>query len=158
MPRTSKGLSRQKSQKALVELLLKYGADVTAKTNSGCNALYYAVIDGDIEIVQLIWNTYGANTTNIVDTSDCDDYTLLHHASEYGNTAVVKMLIEAGADVDKITTCFLDQFQDSGFTALHLAVKGGAPHGSENAARVSCEYTHTNLKMGGQLAVPCIER
>ena len=44
----------------------------------------------------------------------------------YGNTAVVEALLKAGADVDKIT-CVIsqDKDKDSGFTALHLAVKGG---------------------------------
>ena len=113
------------AKKALVELLLKYGADVTAKTDGGCNALCYAVIDGDIEIVQLIWNKYGANT-NIVDTMDDDHYTLLHLAAMFGKTAVVQLLLEAGAQVNAITRrAVVNKDRDYGVTALHIAVKGG---------------------------------
>ena len=77
-----------------MQALVQQGADVNAVDDDGDTALYYALSNGDTDIVDLLLD-HGANP-NISGTSGNP----LHLAADQGWTGVVSSLIRHGADVD----------------------------------------------------------
>ena len=77
------------------------------------NELHQAVLDGSIEILAALLQDGSIG----IDQVNPKGGTLLMLASGNGNSRVVRMLIDKGADVSKIA--------DGGFTALHGSVQGG---------------------------------
>ena len=78
--------------KEVVELLLRHGADVNAKTNKGVTPLHIAVLS-NIEIIEMLIR-YGAD----VNAVDGEGNTPLHYAFLDPCVEVVKLLLEKGAD------------------------------------------------------------
>lgn len=98
----------------MVELLLKYGANVDAKNASGETPLYLAAEAGNLEMVELLLK-YKANTCipnkTILTTP-------LMEAARNGHIEVVKSLLTS--DVKSI-----DAQNHNGCTALHIALRCG---------------------------------
>ena len=130
----------------IVQELLKYKADVTARNIYGQTPLQYALggfagEDIDVgpslsKIVRLLLE-HGADVT----ARDDDHSTPLHFAAEYGRVEVVHMLLEhaanPGADDDDRKTAFLVVLEyvnardAEGKSPLHLASQG-SNHESQN--------------------------
>ena len=98
---------------AIVKLLLKYGADVSAKTSEGTTVLHTAIGSEkrDMFVPWLLKN--GADTTAANVLGD----TSLHHACSYCSKEVCLMLLDKGAQLDKVS------FFGYGSTALALATR-----------------------------------
>ena len=77
---------------AIVQLLIKNGADVNTKDNNGISPLWLAIHDGRIESAKCLIE-FGAD----VNESDDGGRTLLHKAFDF---EIIKMLVEYGADVN----------------------------------------------------------
>lgn len=100
----------------LIEVLLKNGADITAKGTDmfQWEALHYAVYSGNIDIVSLLLDR-GAD----ISVPDGEGNTPLHWAASQRRPAILKLLLSRGAAPDA---------QDSrGSTPLHMAVLYGSP-------------------------------
>lgn len=83
----------------LISLLIKNGADVTAKFEShGLNALHYASTKKDVTIVDIIEDIILSNGAEI--DSKCDEgRTALHHACLSRSDKTISFLIQKGASV-----------------------------------------------------------
>ena len=86
-----------KGQLALVEKLLRDGAQVNASDSGGITALHYAAAGGSLEVVQALLSA-GAD----VNARTKEDVTPLMSAvgSPYSKNEVALALINAGADID----------------------------------------------------------
>ncbi|NIM29359.1 MAG: ankyrin repeat domain-containing protein [Gammaproteobacteria bacterium] len=141
-------LAAKENDVILVRRLIAAGANVNATTNNGGTALMFAAIRGDVETQRLLVAA-GAD----VDAIGGFDWTALTVAAVKGHTAAVRQLLASGAspnlaDIYGWTPLMravyeereqvvwalleqagidLDQKNDQGATALHLAaVKGNA--------------------------------
>jgi ankyrin repeat protein len=91
--------------------LIKAGADVNAKSNSGSTALMFAAQQGDADSARVLLAA-GANPNEAIPASG---FTPLIIASAMGHEAVAVQLLEKGAHTDAVDR--------GGFSALHRAVR-----------------------------------
>ncbi|MDR1236023.1 MAG: ankyrin repeat domain-containing protein [Holosporaceae bacterium] len=98
--------------KEIVELLLKEGADITARGENRRTALHRAAQSGSTEVVKSLLEKEA-------DVTACDQngLTALHYATQSWNVETVKFLLEKGA---KMTAR-----DNNGRTALHYASRDG---------------------------------
>lgn len=93
---------------ALVDLLLKRGADVNAKGNFGKTALMYAVQFNLIDTATLLLERGADVNSKTFDTNDCwsginvTNRTALMYAAENADLAMVDLLLRHGADAKAI--------------------------------------------------------
>ncbi len=101
----------------LVELLLKHGADVNLGSSSGWTplhrALFYGRTRNNVSLAEILIR-HGADV-NLIPHSGASG-TLLRHVASYGNAAIARMLIDAGADVN---------YSLKGTSFLHRAARHG---------------------------------
>ncbi len=100
---------------AIAELLIEKGADIEAKDDDGINALVYASTYNDEEMVKfLLEKGADANTVCEIENEHTDiASTPLMNAAYRGNTNIINMLLENGANINYTT--------DFGMTALIMA-------------------------------------
>ncbi|KAI9767544.1 MAG: hypothetical protein M1840_005581 [Geoglossum simile] len=103
-------------------LLVKNGADPTAKDGDGWTALHWAAREGH-DAVALLLVGQGAET----DTKNCYEKTALHLAASVGHIAVMQVLVEAGANIDAV--------DKHNYNVLNAAAESG----SEPAVRLLLE-------------------
>src|SRR6516162_848030 len=94
--------------KGTVRDLLKQAVDVNAAQGDGMTALHWAALNGDAELAQMLLYA-GAS---VKATTRLGGYTPLFMASKAGNSAVIDVLLNAGADpkpaaVDGLTTLMM---------------------------------------------------
>lgn len=99
------------------EAALKDGAKVDELDGFGQSALYNAVESKNIEIARSLL-THGANPNLCTVLGQCPIVT----AARHGDVALVRLLVEAGADVN--------QAENDGDRAMHVAILSGKPSGS----------------------------
>ncbi|TVL69749.1 ankyrin repeat domain-containing protein, partial [Brachyspira hyodysenteriae] len=90
---------------AIAELLIEKGADIEAKDDYGINALVYASSDENEEMVKfLLEKGADANTVCEIENEHIDiSPTPLMNAVYNGNTNIINMLLENGADINYTT-------------------------------------------------------
>eukprot|EP00899_Mesostigma_viride_P019391 jgi/Mesvir1/27453/Mv07237-RA.1 len=152
----------EKKVATLVASLVTLGADVNAPDSRGCSALHHAISRGNLDMVECLLAAgadVSAGRDADVNAGRAADacpgaqgrrrYTPLHAALDAKSPAMVRMLVEAGADVGE-----RDRYRQNG-TAVHEAVRSGnrelleavlcratgdeavMPHGTEEGATVS---------------------
>lgn len=117
-------LAAQRNSPGVAELLVEAGADVTKRSSNGMNALDHAADAGALEVGDLLIR-FG------LDVNEPSEVVAQGHgyprdrgappigiATRADRLAMVEMLIEKGADVDRLS--------QSGLSALHIAVFSGA--------------------------------
>jgi uncharacterized protein len=114
----------QRNDKATVLALLKRAADVNGAQGDGMTALHWAVVNDDAGLVTALLHA-GANTRA---TTRLGPYTPLMLAARHGNAAVIRPLLDGGADVNVRTA--------NGTTPLMFAAASG------NAAVVEALIEH----------------
>jgi ankyrin repeat protein len=139
--KTALHIAADAGQPGVVEVLLRAGANIEARSISDQTPLYYAAAAGHASVVQQLLEAganlkardkYGASILYAAATAgeDAEDTvellleriehksklgrTLLHHAAAAGDKNMVELLIERGVDLDAKTT--------AGETALYLAM------------------------------------
>ena len=131
----------------ITELLIEKGADIEAKDDDGINALVYASTYNNEEMVKfLLEKGADANTVCEIENEHIDiSPTPLMNAAYRGNTNIINMLLENGADINYTT--------DFGMTALMMAASfnqfGAAKVLLENNTDTSItdEYGRTALDL-----------
>ncbi|KAE8152799.1 ankyrin repeat-containing domain protein [Aspergillus avenaceus] len=97
----------------IIDLLLQKEADVSAKSNSGQNALHFATSKGSLSTVRkLIANKCSARV------KDKRGQLALHRAAAIGSSPIIKVLLEDGKSPVNATDM-------DGLTALHHAISEG---------------------------------
>src|SRR5262245_45500645 len=96
-----------------VRTLIKQGADVNAAQGDGMTALHWAAETGNVEMAQVLIRAGGSTSA----VTRRGSHTPLHVSARAGRGAVVKALLDAGADPNARTS--------SGATALHQASGAG---------------------------------
>jgi ankyrin repeat protein len=96
-------------RKDLSEFLIQRGADVNAKDQWGNTSLYLAIRNDDLDIMNILIAN-GAEV-DIKHTRGGMEETALHYAAIRGRTEAVRVLLEAGANINAKN--------DNGQTALH---------------------------------------
>ncbi|OQD89921.1 hypothetical protein PENANT_c002G02716 [Penicillium antarcticum] len=98
---------------AIIEMLLRKGADVSTKSSSGQNALHFASSKSNTSTVRtLIANKCSARV------KDKRGQLPLHRAAAVGSVPILKTLLEEGKSPVNAT-------DSDGFTALHHAISEG---------------------------------
>jgi len=89
--KTPLALVAEQGQLPIINILLRHGADINARTSENLTPLQLAALSGQSEIVQslLAWDDVD------VDAKDGEDRTALSHAVIRGNVAFIKLLAEA---------------------------------------------------------------
>ena len=95
----------------IVEVLLRYGADINA-LQSDRNALYCAAREGHEGVVDVLLNFDANAEAKVLQQAQA-----LHYASRRGHTRTVRRLLQCGIDVEVVDVDRL--------TALHIAVQNG---------------------------------
>ncbi|VUZ47671.1 unnamed protein product, partial [Hymenolepis diminuta] len=90
----------------IIQLLLKYGADVNTANKLGRTALMISSNEGLIDIVDILIQS-GAH----VNAQDINGMTAIFYAVDGGFSNVIRVLVHAGADVNH-------QESENGFTPL----------------------------------------
>ncbi len=96
-----------------VRALLKDGADVNTAQADGMTALHWAAQKGDVDLAKVLLYA----SANVRATTRIGGYTPLLIASRNGDAAMIRTLVEGGADANNQTT--------NGTTALMLASAAG---------------------------------
>jgi hypothetical protein len=100
------------SQPLVIQMLLcQTSCDVNMPADSGNTPLHVAANRGDAEVTRQLLAAKNVNVD--VPNADCDNATPLLLAALHGHTEVIKLLIDAGADVSKT--------MGNGQTALDIA-------------------------------------
>ena len=101
----------------IVELLVEAGVDKDYQDDQGETALHVAARFGHAECASILMSGNGLKKANIELSENSFGWTPLHVACVDGHFEVVKLLIEAGADLEKA--------DDSGWTAKeHATLRG----------------------------------
>ena len=98
---------------SVLKILIKSGGDFMAKDEYHLTPLHHAAMRGNIKIVEHLVSLTGID----VNSRDKQGSTALHIAATYDNTAIVKVLLEHGADFT------LEDKQSQ--TPLHRAAQEG---------------------------------
>ena len=104
--------------KEVIEILLKHGADIYATTNAGSNVLLQLAKNSRTDIFSMLDVKKVRGASEI----DHNGWTPLFYAVEKNNLAIVRFLVEAGADVN---------YSLHGVTALFIAKTLGQKDTSE---------------------------
>ena len=89
-----------RTEVAMVRLLLEVGAEKNARTFDGKTALHCATQNGYLEVVRLLVS-FGADK----DLPDANGETALFAASQRGQVQLVYFLLESGSDPNRCNCC-----------------------------------------------------
>ncbi|EIT74719.1 proteasome regulatory particle subunit [Aspergillus flavus] len=123
----------------IIDLLLKKGADVNAKSNSGQNALHFATSKANLSTVRtLIANKCSARV------KDKRGQLALHRAAAIGSSPIIKVLLQDGKSPVNATDM-------DGLTALHHAISEG--HGEAAITLLKAGAETDKKDADGNLAI-----
>lgn len=110
-------LATKSNSKDIVELLVNAGVDINWQDNSGETALHVAARFGHDECAKVLLKGTEQQKANLELAEKNFAWTPLHIAAVDGHLGVAQLLVDAGADVDKLDS--------SGWTAKeHAALRG----------------------------------
>ncbi|XP_016837065.1 putative ankyrin repeat protein RF_0381 [Nasonia vitripennis] len=114
--------AKSRQAKRLLPLVMRYGANPTARNVDGWNALHYLIriwtsqIDGHVDLVK----TLIAKGVLIDDRENDTKQQPIHVAVQYRKLELVKLLLDKGANIDA-------QAENGNFPLYFAAVGGGSP-------------------------------
>lgn len=111
---------------SIAELLLENGADADAKDNNGRTPLHEAATGGHFEVAELLFSR-GAS---VDPRDDAMGWTPLHLAAQHEYEHILMLLIAKGADINA--------WDESGYTALHMAAMGESKSVAEGLLKSKC--------------------
>ncbi|XP_046553082.1 ankyrin repeat domain-containing protein 50-like [Haliotis rubra] len=103
----------EEGHKGVVELLVKFGADLSLNGKSGSNILHYACSSGQFDVVKYVLSLNEVD----IDSRGWKKRTPVMAAAVKGHKEVVELLVKHGAD--------LSISEKSGSNILHLACSNG---------------------------------
>ena len=122
-------LAALKGERGLVEELLGLGADPNHVNDDDHHALWFACVHGDPDLVALLL-AHGAN----VDNQNVNGATCAIYTASTGKLAVLKRLVEAGADLGKETSGGYNALESASTLPVLKYLRGLAPERRELSA------------------------
>lgn len=120
----------QENHCPVINILLEHGADINKGNTKGTTALRFAVAEGHMEAVKCLLS----NPQIKIDQVGTDGGTALSLAVFYNNCPMITILLEHGADINKIVL-------ESGIPVLALAVAQG------HMEAVKCLLSNPRIKI-----------
>ncbi|KAK3683761.1 Glycerophosphoryl diester phosphodiesterase family-domain-containing protein [Podospora appendiculata] len=106
--------------KLIVKMLVDAGVDINWQDKAGETALHIAARFGHDECARVLLNGTDQQKADVELSENCFSWTPLHISAVDGHLSVAQLLVDAGADVDKVDA--------SGWTAReHAALRGHMP-------------------------------
>ena len=145
-------------QSQMVTFLLSKGAWVDMKNSVGQTALWSAVNVGNTDVAKILVTSGRANLDFLY--GDVDPLTILHMASQRGNLELVRVLTDAGANVDARSQKFGDtpisaaSFYGHLEVVRHLYLFGGANANTRNYQGFSPLYAAAQVVLSIQRKNP----
>ena len=98
--------ANKKGNAEVIELLINAGANFDLPfTEYQWTPLHRAAMEGDENLTQLLLTKKSEEVGPLnIDARDRENYTPLHWAAQRGYTAIAKLLIDAGADINAVNT------------------------------------------------------
>ena len=140
------------SQIANQNLKSQESTDPQTKKNDNSNSgrLLEAVLSNDLTEIRRI-SENGQEVNERFKSSESNNTTALHAATEAKNTAAMKLLLKNGADVNAESTFFCENDDDTkatGVTPIHIAAEHTSPDAVnillENGANIKAEFNASN--------------
>jgi len=148
-------LASRYGHKEIVRKLLEAGADVNTIAAAQMTALTWATVDGHEDVVEILLQQPGIQ----INVPDMWGKTPLENASSIGNTEIVRMLLEARANIgmaliegsedSEIVKMLLEEGADvneadiDGMTALMMA----SEHGHKDVVKILLEQEGINVNL-----------
>ena len=132
----------------IAKVLVQKGADISARDANDSTALNWAITTRKDDLALFLIEKGADAKTPITDKSDLEGVTPLHFAAGFGNTAILRSLLQKGALVNARSK--------SGITPLHAAALGAHPDAVqlliENGADITAKDANGQTPLGAALA------
>lgn len=126
-------MAASKGKKAMVDVFLRFGANLYDSDRLGKTALHFAVIRLHPEVIMTL-NAYSRGSSDWLDLQDDFGDTALHAAARAGLTDTAKLLVKLGAEKNL-------QNED-GRSPLDLAVANAHKDTAEELKEMGCRETY----------------
>lgn len=131
--RTALSYAAKYGQTDTIRKLLQLGANANHADKAGWTPIFLAAMGGRDDAVDALIEAGGAD----VNHTDLEDRTALSYASEFGQTGIIRKLLELGANANQVDT--------GTWTPIFLAAMGGHDDAIDALLEADADANHADL-------------